>query len=209
MRIYRMIVIGFTGMFFCLILTGCHGDISVAKERPVAKVGASKVYDISLEREVLRSMQIIRNNKRNDFYGFSPLRSLKIIRGNLAYLIQETALVLPAGTLDKGEISRNADKLAEETAQEVYNLLMDGKSWDEVNEEYSSFENKDNGGELPPFPRGHAGLPEGFYDLNPGDILPPFKWSWWGHTIMRFDGVSEGDDRKEQFHASIILILPD
>ncbi len=192
-----------------LAINGCAGNVETTKDRPVAVIGANKIYQPNLDREVLHSFQVVRNNRRNDFFGFSPLRTLKIMRANLAYLIQSTALVLPAGSLDKEEITKAAEAKAQETADEVYEKLLAGEDWNKLNEEYSAYENKGKGGELPAFTKGESGFPDEFYDLEPGDILPPFKWAYWGYGVARLDSISKTAEGQPQYHASIILIVPD
>jgi len=204
----RNAVIFIIVMMVLLSAAGCGKHLALSNERPVATVGANKIYDVSLDREVIKSMQVVRNKMRNEFYGFSPLRMLKLLRGNLAYLLQETALVLPAGSLDRNEVLEEADNRASEKAKEVYDLLKKGESWDKLNEEYSQFEGKADGGKLPLFPRGYPNMPEDFYNSKPGDISQPFQWSF-GYSILRLDSVTKGSDGKEQFGASMILIVPD
>ena len=208
MSMRRNAVISIIVMMVVLSAAGCGQHLALSKERPVATVAANKVFDVALDREVLKSMQIVRNKNRNDFYGFSPLRMLKLLRSNLAYLLQETALVLPAGSLDRNEVLKEADKRAADKAKEIYDLLKKGESWDKLNEEYSYFEGKANGGKLPPFPRSMEGLPEEFYKLKPGEVFPPFKWSF-GYSVLRLDSITAGPDGTDQCEASMILIVPD
>ena len=190
-----------------ILFAGCGQHLAVSKERPVATIGANKVFDVALEREILKSMQIIRNKNRNDFYGFSPLRTLKLLRGNLDYLIRETVLVLPGGSLDRNDVLKAADNRAAGKAKEIYDRLQKGESWDKLNEEFSQYEGKSDGGKLPPFARGKEGLSEDFYKLKPGEIFPPFQWSF-GYTILRLDGITKGPDGQDQIQASMILIIP-
>ncbi len=208
MKLYfriTLLVMTITGL---LSASGCLTHGVVVKESPVAKIGADYVYDTSLEREVMKSKGVVRHREGNDFYGFSPFKELVLMRGNLAYLIQQTALVQPASTLDKGEIKREADKRAQELVNDIYERLKAGESWDELSAKYSAYEDKAKGGWLPPFAKEGSGMPSAFYDLAPGGVLEP-QASAWGYDIFRLDRIEPDADGVEKYYAQRILILPD
>ncbi len=188
--------------------TGCKTDLSPYSERPVAKVSAESIYNTNLSREVTHSKSVIRTRERNDFFGFSPIRELMLMRENLGYLIERTALVLPAGALSQGEIKAMANVRAKELAEDIYNRLDAGESWDELNEEYSYYGGKDNGGIMPGFERDYGRMPQAFFDISPGDVYGPVE-TVWGFDIFRLDEITEGANGEQFYNARRILILPD
>lgn len=188
--------------------TGCKTDLSPYSERPVAKVSAEYIYNTNLSREVKHSRSVIRTRERNDFFGFSPMRELMLMRDNLGYLIERTALVLPAGALSQQEIKAIANVRAKELAEDIYDRLIAGESWDELSEEYSSYEGKDNGGIMPSFERDYERMPRAFFNISPGDVYGPVE-TVWGFDIFRLDEITEGPNGEELYNARRILILPD
>jgi len=196
------------GLAVLLGSAGCKGDFTAFKERKVGKVSTTFVYDISLYRAIKNSKEVIRTRERNVFFGFSPKRELTLMRDNLGYLIEQTALVLPAGALDKREVSAEADRRANALAQDVYERLLAGESWEQLNEEYSFYGDKEGGGIMPPFGRDVARMPEDFFNLKQGELLEPVRTSW-GYDIYRLDEITEGPDGEPQYNARRILIMPD
>jgi tetratricopeptide (TPR) repeat protein len=194
-------------MILVAAAAGCGPSNPLSKDRAVAKISAEYVFDTKLNREVKHSKEIIRTRERNIFYGFSPLRELKLMRGNLGYLLQQTALVLPAGSLSRWEVSTVAWERAKATADEAYQRLMDGESWDEINMEYSAYEFKEGGGKMPPFTREYKRIPEDFFVLKPGEVLAPVETPY-GYDIYRLDEITLDESGTEQFHASRVLVVP-
>lgn len=196
------------GMAVLLGSAGCKADLTGFKERKVGKVSTTFVYDTSLYRAVKNSKEVIRTRERNVFFGFSPIRELTLMRDNLSYLIEQTALVLPAGALDTREVNAEADRRAHAIAQDIYERLVAGESWEQLNEEYSFYGDKEDGGIMPPFGRDVARMPEEFFNLKQGELLEPVRTSW-GYDIYRLDEITVGPDGEPQYNARRILIIPD